>query len=119
VIAAVEAMDLAAFYADYRVDGHGRPAHDPSVMVALVVLRVRARATVLARDRARLLEDIAFRVIAVNRAPDHCTIARFRQRQETQLAGLFGEVLTLCAQAVLAGVEVLAGGQHEGARQRV
>lgn len=54
------------------------------------------------------VEDIAFRVIAANRAPDHYTIARFRQRHETALAGLFSEVLTLCAEAGLAGVEVLA-----------
>lgn len=37
VIAAVEAMDLTAFYADYRADGYGRPPHDPSMMVALLV----------------------------------------------------------------------------------
>ena len=37
VIAAVEAMDLSAFYAEYRADGHGRPAHDPAMMVALLV----------------------------------------------------------------------------------
>lgn len=37
VIAAVEAMDLTAFYAGYCADGHGRPAHDPSMMVALLV----------------------------------------------------------------------------------
>ena len=28
VIEAVEAIDLSAFYVDYRADGHGRPAHD-------------------------------------------------------------------------------------------
>ena len=37
VIDAVEAMDLAAFYAVYREDGHGRPAHEPSMMVALLL----------------------------------------------------------------------------------
>jgi transposase len=37
VIAMVEEMDLAAFYVDYRLDGHGRPAHDPAMMVALLV----------------------------------------------------------------------------------
>jgi transposase len=102
VIAMVERMDLAAFYADYRVDGHGRPAHDPAMMVALLVY---AYARVIERG---CVEDMAFRVIAANRQPDHCTIARFRQRHETALAGLFGEVLVLCAQAGLAGVAVLA-----------
>ena len=37
VIAAVEAMELTAFHAGYRADGYGRPAHDPSMMVALLV----------------------------------------------------------------------------------
>src|SRR4051794_20576869 len=37
VIDAVESMDLAAFYAVYRADGHGRPAHEPSMMVALLM----------------------------------------------------------------------------------
>jgi transposase len=37
VIDAVESMDLAAFDAIYRTDGHGRPAHEPSMMVALLL----------------------------------------------------------------------------------
>ena len=36
VLNAVEAMDLQAFYAAYRADGHGRAAHDPRTMVALL-----------------------------------------------------------------------------------
>jgi transposase len=28
----VKEMDLTAFYAAYRADGHGRPAYDPSMM---------------------------------------------------------------------------------------
>ncbi|MBW3537790.1 MAG: transposase, partial [Actinobacteria bacterium] len=108
VIAAVEAMDLSAFYADYRADGYGRPAHDPAMMVALLVYayaRGKRSSRVIERG---CIEDIAFRVIAANRVPDHCTIARFRQRHAAALAGLFGEALALCAQAGLAGVEVLA-----------
>src|SRR5204862_6863996 len=37
VIDAVAAFDLCEFYAAYRVDGHGRPAHDPAMMVALLL----------------------------------------------------------------------------------
>ena len=54
------------------------------------------------------VEDVAFRVIAANQAPDHTTIARFRQRHEAALAGLFGEVLELCAEAGLVEVGVVA-----------
>ena len=32
VLDAVEAMDLDAFYAAYRVDGRARPAYEPSMM---------------------------------------------------------------------------------------
>ena len=37
VIDAVAAMELAAFYAAYRQDGHGRAAYEPAMMVALVL----------------------------------------------------------------------------------
>jgi hypothetical protein len=47
-------------------------------------------------------------VICANQAPDHTTIARFRQRHETALADLFGEVLVLCAEAGLVEVGVIA-----------
>ena len=35
VIDAVGVMDTAAFYAAYRSDGHGRPAYEPAMMIAL------------------------------------------------------------------------------------
>ena len=37
VIDVVDDMDLTAFYAAYRADGHGRAAYEPSVVVALVL----------------------------------------------------------------------------------
>jgi transposase len=37
VLDAVEEMDLGVFYAAYRADGHGRAAHDPAMMVALLL----------------------------------------------------------------------------------
>jgi transposase len=42
VIDAVAEMDLALFYGAYRVDGHGRPAYDPAMMVALLPTPTRA-----------------------------------------------------------------------------
>ena len=108
VIDAVGQLDLAPFYAGYRDDGHGRAAHDPAMMVALLLY-----AYAVGRRSSRVVEracvdDVAFRVIAANQRPDHCTIARFRQRHEEALAGLFGDVLALCADAGLVGVAVLA-----------
>jgi len=108
VIDAVEQMDVAAFYAAYRRDGLGRPAYEPSMMVALV-LYAYARGVRSARAIERACEeDIAFRVIAAQLKPDHATIARFVERHEQALAGLFGSVLALCAQAGMARVGVVA-----------
>jgi transposase len=108
VLAAVEEMDLIGFYAAYRRDGHGRAAHDPAMMVALVLYAyATGRRSSRAIERA-CVDDLAVRVVAANQRPDHCTIARFRQRHEAALAGLFGDVLALCADAGLVGVAVLA-----------
>jgi Transposase domain (DUF772) len=54
------------------------------------------------------LEDIAYRVIAMNERPDHSTIARFVARHEDALAGVFGSVLKVCAMAGLVNVAVIA-----------
>ena len=53
-------------------------------------------------------EDVAFRVLAAQQRPDHATIARFVERHEDAIAGLFGEVLTLCARSGLVQVGVIA-----------
>src|SRR5256714_2405797 len=99
VIDAVERLDLSAFYGGYRLDGQGRAAHEPSMMVALLLYSYAVGERSSRRIERRCVEDVATRVICANRAPDHTTIARFRQRHEDALAELFGEVLWLCAEA--------------------
>ena len=108
VLAAVEAMDLSAFYRAYRDDGHGRPAYDPAMMVALLMYAY-ARGNRSSRGIEReCVEDVVYRVICANLVPDHSTIAEFRKRHEAALAGLFGEVLSLCREAGLVSVGVIA-----------
>jgi Transposase DDE domain/Transposase domain (DUF772) len=53
-------------------------------------------------------ENVAYRVLAANLSPDHSTIAEFRCRHETALAGLFSDVLSLCREAGLVKVGVIA-----------
>jgi transposase len=107
-IDAVEKMNLEAFYAAYRVDGRARPAYDPAMMVALL-LYAYARGIRSSRVIERACEeDVAFRVLAAQQRPDHPTIARFVERHQAALAGLFGEVLALCARGGLAKVGVIA-----------
>jgi transposase len=121
VLGAVAEMDLDALYSAYRADGHGRPAYDPEMMVALI-LYAYARGNRSSRGIEReCQEDVAYRVIAANRVPDHSTIAEFRVRHEAALSGLFGEVLVLCREA---GLVNRGGGRgrgrwDKGARERV
>src|SRR3954452_24682085 len=75
VLDAVGELDLSGIYSDYRADGHGRPAYEPSMMVALL-LYAYARGVRSSRGIERgCVEDVAFRVVAGNVAPDHSTIA--------------------------------------------
>ena len=108
VIDAVAEMDLAGLYAFYRADGHGRAAHDPAMMVGLLLYVYAIGERSSRRIERRCIEDVAARVICANQRPDHTTIARFRQRHEAALAGLFGEVLSPCAESGLVRVAVVA-----------
>jgi transposase len=107
-LAHVGGLDLSGFYADYRVDGHGRPAYEPSMMVALL-LYACARGNRSSRGIERAcVEDVAYRVVAGNLAPDRSTIAEFRCRHERALGEVFCGVLGLCARAGLVSVWVVA-----------
>ena len=71
-------------------------------------VRVRAWEPFFSRVERACVEDVAFRVIAANHAPDHSTIAGFGKRHEAALAELFSEVLSLCKEAGLVSVGVIA-----------
>jgi transposase len=108
VIGSVEALDLSSFYASYRADGHGATAHDPRMMVALTLYAYATGERSSRGIERRCREDVAYRVIAVDRVPDHATIARFRSRHTDALAGLFTQVLGLCVEAGIASPAVVA-----------
>ena len=101
VMDAVAGMNLDAFYAAYRADGHGRAAYEPSVMVALILYAFATRVRSSRAIECHCRQDVAYRVITGNLVPDHATIARFICRHERALAGLFSEVLKLCDRAGL------------------
>jgi transposase len=63
VIDAVAEFDLGAFYAGYRADGHGRAAHDPAMMVALLLYAYAIGERSSRRIERRCMEDVATRVI--------------------------------------------------------
>jgi transposase len=108
VIDSVDRLDLEAFYAAYRADGHGRAAYEPSMMVALVLYAYSTNVRSSRAIERHCRQDIAYRVITGNQVPDHATIARFIVRHEQRLAELFTSVLRLCAKAGLVKSGVVA-----------
>jgi transposase len=108
VIETVDQLDLSEIYAYYRHDGHGRPAHDPAMMVALVLYSYASGVTSSRDIERRCVEDVATRVICVNRKPDHSTISNFLKRHRESLSGLFFEVLALCRRAGMVRVGTVA-----------
>ena len=108
VLDAVETIDLAEFFGVYRADGQGRAAHDPAMMVALLLYGYASGERSSRAIERRCRDDVPSRVICANRAPDHTTIARFRARHEVALARTFTQILAMCARAGLVSVGVVA-----------
>jgi transposase len=108
VLDAVGELDLSAFYGVYRLDGHGRPAFDPAMMVSLLLYGYAVGERSSRGIERACQTDVAYRVIAANQIPDHATIARFRVRHQDALGELFGQVLGICGRAGMVSVGLIA-----------
>ena len=104
----VDQLDLAPFYRQHRDDGHGHPAYDPKTLLGVLLYGYCIGVRSSRQIERRCTEDVAFRVLAGNRTPDHVTIARFRVRHQQALAGFLVASLQLCAAAGLVRVGVVA-----------
>jgi len=99
VLDVIAELDLSAFYAEFRLDGRGGAVYDPAMMLGVLTYAYCSGERSSRRIERRLVEDVAFRVLAANQQPDHATLARFRRRHLEALAGLFLQALQLCQQA--------------------
>jgi transposase len=108
ILDVVDQVDLAPFYRAHRDDGHGHPAYDPKLLLGVLLYAYCVGVRSSRQIERRCHEDIAFRVLAANQAPDHVTTARFRVRHEQALAGFLVESLKLCAAAGMVSVGVVA-----------
>lgn len=104
VIDVVAQVDTSAFHARARLGGAGRAPVDPEVLVALLVYAYCAGERSSRRIERLCETDVGFRVVAANLAPDHSTIARFRQAHGEAFVGLFTAVLAVCARAGMVSV---------------
>jgi transposase len=104
----VAQLDLGSFLRSYRADGHGHPAYDPKTLLGVLLYAYATGVRSSRQIQRRCIEDLAFRVLAGNQAPDHVTIARFRVRHEQALAGFLVQSLQLCQEAGLVRLGVVA-----------
>jgi transposase len=106
----VDQLDLKPFLRAYRNDGHGHPAYDPKTLLGVLLYAYAIGVRSSRQIERHCTEDLAFRVLAGNQAPDHVTIARFRARHQTALAGFLVRSLKLCAAGLVRlGVVALDG----------
>jgi transposase len=93
-----EVLDLEPFLAVFT-EARGFPPYDPRLMLKLVLYGYTTGVRSSRKIEKCCHDDVAFRFLAVNQAPDFRSVARFRRRHLEALAGLFVEVLALCQQA--------------------
>lgn len=108
IIDLVAELDLGGLYASLRTDGRGGASYHPEMMLGVLLYAYCVGERSSRRIERRLIEDVAFRVVAANQCPDHATLARFRSRHREAIAGLFSQVLGLCVSGGLVETGVVA-----------
>jgi transposase len=89
-----EALDLSAVYADYT-EVRGYPPYEPRLMVRLLVYGYMTGVRSSRAIERKCVDDVGFRFLAADQAPDFRSIARFRRRHLDALADLFLQSLRL------------------------
>src|SRR3954471_4995787 len=108
VLDVVAELDLDGFYAAHRSDGRGGCVYDPAMMLGVLLYAYCTGERSSRRIERRLVEDVAYRVVASNLQPDHATLARFRRRHQDAIGERFGQVLGLCVKAGLVDAGIIA-----------
>jgi len=96
----VDHLDLGTIMDCYEGE-KGYPPYHPTMMVKVLLYAYCIGVSSSRKIEKRLKEDVAFRVLAANNAPDFRTISDFRKDHLGALAALFVQVLKLCQRAGL------------------
>ena len=95
----VDSLDLSAMDAVYGDEKRGQPPYDPLMMTKVLVYGYCVGVFSSRKIERRLVEDIAFRVLAADNQPNFRTISDFRKIHLKTLAGLFEQVLQIALEA--------------------
>jgi transposase len=91
----VEELDLEGIERYYEREQRGYPPYHPRMMTKVLVYGYCVGVFSSRKLEQRLVEDVAFRVLAAGNQPDFRTISEFRRIHLKRLEGLFEQVLRL------------------------
>jgi len=94
----IDQLDLGAIEQHYEREERGYPPYHPHMMTKVLVYGYCVGVFSSRRLEKRLLEDVAFRVLAAGNEPDFRTISEFRRIHLKALEGLFEQVLRMALQ---------------------
>jgi len=95
----VDQLDLGPIHAVYEKEMRGQPPYDPRMMTKLLVYGYCVGVYSARKIQRRLVEDVAFRVLAAGNQPDFRTISDFRKIHLQTLEGFFQQVLRITLEA--------------------
>lgn len=95
----VDQLDLTEIESFYEKDNRGQPPYHPRMMTKVLVYAYCVGIFSSRKIQKRLIEDVAFRVLAAENQPDFRTISDFRKIHFQALRGLFEQVLKLALAA--------------------
>ena len=91
----IDQLDLSAITSVYEDEERGYPPYHPVMLTKVLVYGYCVGVFSSRKIQQRLVEDVAFRVLAAGNEPDFRTIADFRKRHLAALTGFFEQVLRL------------------------
>lgn len=91
----IDQLDLSAITTVYEDEERGYPPYHPVMLTKVLVYGYCVGVFSSRRIQRRLLEDVAFRVLAAGNTPDFRTISDFRKTHLAALQGFFEQVLRL------------------------
>lgn len=91
----VDQLDLWAIESVYEEEDRGQPPYHPRMMTKILLYGYCVGVFSSRKIQKRLVEDVAFRVLAAGNEPDFRTISDFRKQHLKALEELFQQMLRL------------------------
>jgi transposase len=91
----VDQLNLSAIESVYEEEDRGQPPYHPRMMTKILLYGYCVGIFSSRKIQKRLMEDVAFRVLAAGNQPDFRTISDFRKLHLKALEGMFQQMLRL------------------------